>query len=64
MCKGVNIGHLACSPHEGCAHSLGHPCSIVEGVPDGHVVVVGDGSQKTAIGYTQGKKVHPGRAAS
>lgn len=64
MHKGVNVGHQPCSPHQGCAHSLGHPCGIVEGVLDGHVVVIGDGSQKTAISYTQGKKVHLGEAAS
>ena len=37
----------------------------MEGVPDGHVAVIGHGSQEAAVSYTQGKEeVHLGQAAS
>ena len=65
MQEGVGMGHEPRRPHQGCAHGPGHPCGIVEGVPDGHIAVIGHGSQEAAVSYTQGKEeVHLGQAAS
>ena len=48
------------------SHAVPHyPCGIVEGVPDGHVAVIGHGSQEAAVSYTQGEEeVHLGQTAS
>lgn len=65
MQEGVGVGYYLCGFYQGCVYGLGYFYSIVEGVSDGYVVVIGYGSQEIVISYIQGKEeVYLGQVVS